>query len=192
MNGDRVSLSDYYGQNVLLVFGNTRCPHCRARIPLLNALNAQQGFEAYKVILIALGASESSADRYIEENNIQFQVLLDPQRHTSRTFGIQKVPEVFVINPEGVIKYSGPEQGQVIWYRLAENIENDSKEDPKEFPDLKTWADCGLFKTAPDPYAILEDFNRDRKVDLDDLRLLSLNWLLEDIHTPQDQNCDLE
>ncbi len=189
VNGDLVSLSDYYGQNVLLVFGNTLCPHCRARIPLLNALNAQL---TYKVILVALGATESAAAQYVAENNIQFQVLVDTNRRMGRTFGIRKVPEVFIVDPDGVIKYSGPRQGQVIWYQLADSVVADASDNQQKLPDLKTWSECGLFKTYPDPYAALEDFNQDQKVDLNDLKLLSLNWLLEDIHPSQDVNCNLE
>jgi len=192
LNGNMISLSDYYGQNVLLVFANTLCPHCQARIPLLNTLNAQQGTESYKVIFIALGATKSSAFQYIKENNIQFQVLIDPQRRTGSTYGIQKVPEVFAIDQEGIIKYNGPQQGQVIWFQLAKTVANDLKAGPQEFPDLKEWADCGLFETAPDPYTILEDLNHNHTIDFHDLRILSLQWLLEDINIPQSPECTSE
>jgi|GEM_PF-2012451 len=192
INEEMVCLSDYYGSNILLVFGNTKCPHCQGRIPLLNALSNQVGNEAYKVIFISLGDSDSAVAEYIDENNIHFEVLVDTHRRVGRRYGVRKVPEVFVVNSKGIIKYSGPEQGSVIWYQLADARENDTSAEANEFPDLNEWADYGLFETAPDPYAILNELYLEHKVDLDDLRVLSLNWLLEDVQVPQYPGCELE
>jgi len=52
VNGDLVTLAEFRGQDVLLVFGNTRCPHCVARIPLLTNWT-EMNLRLYLLLLVA-------------------------------------------------------------------------------------------------------------------------------------------
>lgn len=114
-----VTLSKQRGKEILLVFGNTTCPHCTAKIPLLNQIDTDSGDSDFKVIFVAMGATAKSAEKYIIDRNIKFDVLVDTYGSAKRKYGVRKVPEVFIIGKDGLIEYSGPQDGSAIWHLLA-------------------------------------------------------------------------
>ena len=116
--GNIITLSQFQGQDILLVFGNTRCPQCAARIPLLNELDSESDEGGLKVIFIAMGSTPAVVREYINDKNIKFDVLLDTNHSVGRAYGVRKVPEVFIIDGDGLIQYSGPREGPAIWYIL--------------------------------------------------------------------------
>lgn len=114
-----ITLSEFRGRDILLVFGGIKCPHCAARVPLLNELD--NGFDegGFKVIFVALGSTAADAREYIENKNIKFDVLLDRDGTAGRAYGVRRVPEVFLIDSEGIIQYCGPKEDGAIWNFLA-------------------------------------------------------------------------
>ncbi|MBW8039193.1 MAG: TlpA family protein disulfide reductase [Planctomycetes bacterium] len=114
-----VTLSEQRGKEILLVFGNTICPHCTAKIPLLNQLDGNSADSGFKVIFVAMGATPESAEKYITDRNIKFDVLIDTYGITKRKYGVRKVPEIFIIGKDGMIEYSGPQDGSAMWHLLA-------------------------------------------------------------------------
>lgn len=118
IDGGAVTLSELRGRDILLVFGNTHCPHCAEQIPLLNELDAESNESGFKVIFIAMGDTPSVVRKYIKDRNVKFEVLLDTNRSVGRAYGVRKVPEAFIVGSDGLIQYSGPKQGPAIWYVL--------------------------------------------------------------------------
>jgi len=125
VDGQTASLEDYRGSDVLLVFGNTRCPYCSARIPLLNQLQHEGAFD---VIYVALGTTPSAAREFVDQKDIAFTVLVDSSQFAGRLYGIRAIPEAFVIDPQGVIQQQTTTDGPVLWYLL----------EGKEVPDQLT------------------------------------------------------
>ncbi len=115
MDGQPVCLRDFRGSDVLLVFGNTRCPYCSGKIPLLNRLHKSGEFE---VIFVALGATPKTAARFAGEQDIAFPVLVDSNQLVGRRYGIRAVPEVFVIDADGIIRQQSTTEGPLLWYLL--------------------------------------------------------------------------
>ncbi|GAH42168.1 unnamed protein product [marine sediment metagenome] len=111
VNGNLVTLAEFRGQDVLLVFGNTRCPHCATRIPLLNELNRNE----FKVVFVALGGTKETIARYIEDLNIRFQMLLDPDRSVGRKYNVQRVPTGYIIDQNGQVMMGGPKESGLLW-----------------------------------------------------------------------------
>jgi len=111
----KVSLGDYLGKDVLLVFGNTQCPYCRGKIPLLNRLQDAGDFE---VIFVALGTTSTAAKDYVRQNEIRYTVLIDSSQRVGRIYGIRSVPEAFIIDPDGIIQQQTLSDGPVIWNLL--------------------------------------------------------------------------
>jgi len=115
-DGRVVKLSDFRGRQVVVVFGNTQCPHCAARVPLLNEVAQAGGTE---VIFVVLGGTAGEVKEYIKKWDIKFNVVLDKDGAAGRRYGVGKVPEVFVIGENGKIELSGHEDGDMIWQLLA-------------------------------------------------------------------------
>ncbi len=113
--GRSVSLRDYLGKDVLLVFGNTRCPFCSQKLPLLNRLQQAGDFE---VIYIAMGTTPKPARQFVLDKKIQFTVLVDSNQFVGRAYGIRSIPEAFIIDREGIVQLQSTSEGQALWYLL--------------------------------------------------------------------------
>ncbi len=110
-------LRDYRGRILLLNLWATWCPPCRAEIHLLNAI--ERDFSKRGVAVLGLAGDEDPAavHRFIDEFNVEFEVLLDPDGAVGTEYGITGYPETFLIDREGRVrgKYIGPlphEQGK--------------------------------------------------------------------------------
>jgi len=115
IKGRPVALGELRGQDILLVFVNIHCPHCAAKIPLLNEV--EEG--GLKVVSVALGATAAQVAEYIEDRDVKFDILPDTRRIVGRAYNVQDVPQPFWIDAEGTILWSGPEDGPEIWSYLG-------------------------------------------------------------------------
>ena len=111
-------LSTQRDKDVLLVFGNTSCPHCSDKISLLNKIDNESAGD-FEVIFVALGATVDVAKNYVKDRGIKFNVLADTFGLTGKAYGVNYVPEAFIIDRDGVIQYSGSEDGPAIWQILG-------------------------------------------------------------------------
>lgn len=109
--GVGVSLRDFRGKWVLLNFWATWCPPCVQEVPSLNRLH--QEFEQRG--LVVLGVSVDSArepyEDFIEQWNVSFPTVRDPEMAVASRYGTSKYPETYLIDPEGRVKrkYLGAE-----------------------------------------------------------------------------------
>jgi cytochrome c biogenesis protein CcmG/thiol:disulfide interchange protein DsbE len=111
LQGETVRLSDFRGRVVILDFWAIRCPPCRVQIPILEKL-----FEKYshqKVMILGISVDrDPRLNQFAQYYKINYPVLL-PDGKVDRDFGgIQYIPTLFIIDPEGEIykKYLGPQQ----------------------------------------------------------------------------------
>lgn len=119
MEGGVFSFTAPRNRGVLLVFGNTTCPICRSKIPLLNRLTDQAAQNELDVIFVAVGATRDSALRFIAEHDVRCRVLLDSRGQTARRYGVHAVPEAFLVDPTGRIQHGGAKEKVSLW-RLLE------------------------------------------------------------------------
>jgi len=177
-DGSPVALSSLRGHKVILVFGRTDCPHCLSKIPLLNRLeSAEKG----TVIFIALGTAPAAVPGFQQDYQIAFQVLADPTRRIGSVYGIRAVPEVFLVDAEGIILYAGPKQGPYIWKYLADSSRVGNLPDA-DVPDGPNG--------ASETYSFVSDWNQDGLLDLYDLEILVSGWLNELEREPDDAACE--
>jgi peroxiredoxin len=116
--GRLCSLEGYEGDKILLVFGNTGCPHCLASVPLLEKLDSGSFAEGLKVVFVALGDSIQGVQEYIEQAGISFDVLVDSYGITGLVYNITHVPQAFIVDPDGVIERSTAEEETTLWQLL--------------------------------------------------------------------------
>ena len=103
LNGGKVSLSDYQGRLVLLVFWATWCPSCVEELPLLEKFMAGNKDQLTVLTLAIDGEKEKRIQRIVNENQITLPVLLDVKEKIARIYGVKFVPAAFLINREGLI-----------------------------------------------------------------------------------------
>ncbi len=65
------------------------------------ALNKANAVEKPVVIAINIGADKSTLNKYIKENNLNMEVIMDKDRTLSGAFGISVFPTTAVIDKKG-------------------------------------------------------------------------------------------
>ena len=90
------------GRPVLVVFFKITCPVCQLTLPYLNRLHRAGSLAVYGV------SQNEPADtqEFVEEFGIEFPVVLDREDDNfpaSNAYGINSVPTMFLLNPDGRI-----------------------------------------------------------------------------------------
>jgi len=99
LKGNVVDLTEFRGKRVVVVFWADWCPHCKEIVPDLNWLHA----DGIPVLAINLLESKERVAASVAESKIQYRVLLDRQGVVGRLYGAQAIPNVFVLDENGVV-----------------------------------------------------------------------------------------
>jgi peroxiredoxin len=107
--GQRVSLSQYEGQPVLLFFWATWCLPCKNEISTIETI--YQTYKEAGLVVLAINASEDPAtvSSYQSAQQLPFPILLDPGSVVQSAYEInlETLPRHFLINSSGKITYIG-------------------------------------------------------------------------------------
>jgi cytochrome c biogenesis protein CcmG/thiol:disulfide interchange protein DsbE len=105
-------LSRRKGSWVVLNFFDPTCIPCVDEHPELIAFAEQQaqiadGAELYTIVN---RGSDSSVQRFFDDNGGDWPVVRDPNGGVSVDFGVAQVPETWIIDPNGVVRrrFAGP------------------------------------------------------------------------------------
>jgi peroxiredoxin len=103
LQGRMVSLEEYRGRRVLLVFSDPQCEPCDELAPHLVRLHREHANDGLGVILVGRGNAEEN-HRKAEEHGFEFPVLLQDRKwKVSKEYGILATPAAFLIGEDGVI-----------------------------------------------------------------------------------------
>lgn len=97
--GAPVSLSDYQGRCLLLVFAGAACRACSGLLPHLNALAREAG-DSVSTLLI-LNSSRVEAERWITAHQVLSRVALQEDLAVSNVYHALVTPFGFAINETG-------------------------------------------------------------------------------------------
>jgi cytochrome c biogenesis protein CcmG, thiol:disulfide interchange protein DsbE len=112
LRGRTISLSSLHGKVIFLNVWATWCAPCREEMPSIESL-----YEEFKndKDFVVLAVSQDSDGRnavapYVQHNNLNFTVLLDPQNEVGEAYNVSGIPESFVIDRDGriVAHHVGP------------------------------------------------------------------------------------
>jgi peroxiredoxin len=104
LDGRQVSLSDFKGQVVLLNNWATWCPPCREEMPEFKAYYEKYKEEGFQVIAVEAGQPEIEVRTFVEEQGLEFIILLDPENQSLVTFQHSTLPNSFVIDRRGHLR----------------------------------------------------------------------------------------
>lgn len=117
---------------VVLMWISTQCPYS-------NAYNAQMkdlasAFASKGVLFVGVNSNKTEDSAAViahaKANGHTFPIVKDPNNKVADLYDARRTPEVYVIDPEGKLRYHG---------RITEN-----HEDPASSPDLKNALDSFL------------------------------------------------
>lgn len=107
IGGDSVSLAALKGKVVLLNVWATWCHPCRDEIPELEALHKRYAKDGLEVVGVSVDVAgmEAGIRDFMRDFSMTYPVWLDPGELVSAQFRTIGVPETFLIDREGVIRW---------------------------------------------------------------------------------------
>lgn len=116
-HGRAVSLSDFRGKWVVLEWLNHECPYVRKHYNGENMQALQKKYGEKGVVWLSIVSSRPNSQGYTtpeqanaltaEKGAAPSHVLLDPTGVIGKAYGARTTPQMFVINPDGVLLYDG-------------------------------------------------------------------------------------
>lgn len=103
LNGQKMSLSDHKGKVILLDFWATWCPPCRDSIPHLETLYQKYKERGFVVIGVSFDESVDRVKNFRDAYNMSYPILM-AEDWIKNDYGITGVPEMFVIDRNGILK----------------------------------------------------------------------------------------
>lgn len=104
LDGDQVSLADFHGDVVLLNNWATWCPPCRLEMPEFNAYYNNYKDQGFQVLAVEAGQPEQEVRAFVEDNQLDFLVLLDPENKSLEMFQNSSLPNSYVMDREGNLR----------------------------------------------------------------------------------------
>jgi thiol-disulfide isomerase/thioredoxin len=107
--GVPLSLDQFKGKPVLVVFWAVWCPHCREEIPLLKQLNESFVAGGLRIVAVSANVNQTpeSVVTYQMKEQLPFINLWDGQGGAASVWGVRAFPTNFFIDAEGVVRARG-------------------------------------------------------------------------------------
>lgn len=103
IHGQTVSLQDYRGRQVLLVFTDPGCGPCDELVPHLTRLHRQHG-DARMVIVMVSRGDPTENRRMARAHGVEFPVALQRWWELSKQYGIFATPVAFLVGEDGILQ----------------------------------------------------------------------------------------
>ncbi|HZU36696.1 MAG TPA: TlpA family protein disulfide reductase [Gemmataceae bacterium] len=103
VGGGEISLADYAGRKVFLVFVQTGCQPCHDVAPELNRLQASGKCQ----VLVVNNGERSAVEKWADEVHADFPVLIQDKWSVSKRYEVLATPFAFLINEQGKITSTG-------------------------------------------------------------------------------------
>jgi peroxiredoxin len=111
--GRMVSLEEYRGRKVLLVFSDPHCGPCEELLPQLARLHREHRDNGLAVVMVGRGEAEENRMK-AEAYGLEFPVVLQKKWEISREYGMFATPVAFLIDESGVIEREVAQGGDQI------------------------------------------------------------------------------
>lgn len=108
LDGKNLSLADYNGKTVVLIFTSTKCPYSNAFNQVMS--NLASDYSSKDVVVLGINSNKNETVQDVamhSKQNLKFAVLKDVNNKVADAYKAQVTPEAFVIDKEGTIRYHG-------------------------------------------------------------------------------------
>lgn len=106
LNGEIITLAEFRDEQVVVLdFWATWCQPCVAGMPTLQELHEELGELGVQILAINVGEDIEKVREFIENEGYSFPVVLDQDRQTKNEFGVQGIPQLFVVGKDGSLQH---------------------------------------------------------------------------------------
>ena len=116
LDGENVSISEFNQQVLLINNWATWCPPCRDEMPALVKYYNEHNDHGFMLIGIDAGDPIDEVEQFVEEYDITFPILLDPNNKSLIVFNNENLPSSYVIDRNGnvVLMWTGPISKEIL------------------------------------------------------------------------------
>lgn len=104
MDGNEVSLSEFFGKPLIINFWATWCGPCRSELPAFDAAAARYSGEiSFLMVNLTDGGSETveGVKGFVSDNGFSFPVYFDTAFSAANAYGISSIPLTVFVNADG-------------------------------------------------------------------------------------------
>jgi cytochrome c biogenesis protein CcmG, thiol:disulfide interchange protein DsbE len=101
---NKITLSQYHGQVVVLNFWATWCPPCIEELPSLVEMQRRMKAKGVIVLAVSVDVDESAYRRFVKDHNVNLLTVRDPDQKSPALYGTHLFPETYVIDRNGVMR----------------------------------------------------------------------------------------
>jgi len=110
LDGGFVSIDDYRGRLVLVVFWSTGTKRFEQQLPLLTDIAAKYEEDGFSIIGVNLDDTDETATTFLQENSWQWPQIFfpDPEKRrwnnpVVKYYGIRDIPTLWLIDQQGIV-----------------------------------------------------------------------------------------
>jgi peroxiredoxin len=103
MNHNVVSSEKALGKPMILRFFDPHCKYCRADTVIFNNYYSRYKDQGLQVVYLNTEPQPKETEKFIEELQIKFPVVLDTDRKVANLFRVQVVPQTIILDPQHII-----------------------------------------------------------------------------------------
>ena len=101
---NKVSLSQFRGQVVVLNFWATWCAPCVEEIPSLVEMQRRMKAKGVTVVAVSVDVDEKAYQQFVKDHNVNLITVRDPSGKSNQLYGTFKFPETYIIDRNGVMR----------------------------------------------------------------------------------------
>jgi peroxiredoxin len=101
---NKITLSQYRGQIVVLNFWATWCAPCVEELPSLVEMQRRMKAKGVTVLAVSVDVDESAYRRFVKDHNVTLLTVRDPDQKSNSLYGTSIFPETYIIDRNGVMR----------------------------------------------------------------------------------------
>jgi len=101
---NKITLSAYRGQVVVLNFWATWCPPCVEEMPSLVEMQRRMKAKGVTVLAVSMDVDEGAYKQFVKDHNVNLLTVRDPDQKSNSLYGTFKFPETYIIDRNGVMR----------------------------------------------------------------------------------------
>ncbi len=110
MDGNTVSLSDYFGKPIVLNFWATWCGPCKSELPAFDSAYAEYSDEITFLMVNLTDGVQDTVDgtkSFAEKNGYTFPIYFDTEYSAATAYGVRSIPMTVFVQADGsLLDYS--------------------------------------------------------------------------------------